>query len=68
MGEPNFSYFLDIEFLHWPLYFATFVANLYPEKTVILGYTTEKNITNTLTLVPVGMHVGFEGPRHVLLY
>ena len=30
--------------------------------------TTEKNITNTLTLVPVGMHVGFEGPRHVLLY
>ena len=31
-------------------------------------YTTEKNITNTLTLVPVGMHVGFKGPRHVLLY
>ena len=33
-----------------------------------LRYTTEKNITNTLTLVPVSMHVGFEGPRHVLLY
>ena len=33
-----------------------------------LCYTTEKNITNTLTLVPVGMQVGFEGPRHVLLY
>ena len=32
------------------------------------AYTTEKNITNTLTLVPVGMHVGFKGPRHVLLY
>ena len=27
-----------------------------------------KNITNTLTLVPVGMHVGFKGSRHVLLY
>ena len=31
-------------------------------------FTTEKNIPNTLTLVPVGMHVGFKGPHHVLLY
>ena len=37
-------------------------------KNVFLDNTTEKNITNTLTLVPVSMQVGFEGPRHVLLY
>ena len=36
--------------------------------SAVVTYTTEKNITNTLTLVPVGMHVGFEGPRHVLMY
>ena len=31
-------------------------------------FTAEKNMTNTLTLVPVGMDVGFDDRLEVLLY
>ena len=33
-----------------------------------LDYTAEKNMTNTLTLVPVGTDVGFDDRLEVLLY
>ena len=32
------------------------------------NYTAEKNMTNTLTLVPVGTDVGFDDHLEVLLY
>ena len=53
--------------IHWCSYIMPTIL-FYTLDGNCFKYTAEKNMTNTLTLVPVGMDVGFDDRLEVLLY